>query len=69
MVPREIAEAIEAYNLRRPEKWGPAVASVHGRNGTVNMGDIQWNWGRKFSTPQQVAAKIAAFDPRNPWKE
>jgi hypothetical protein len=69
MVPQVIAAAVEAYNRRRPEKWGPAVASAHGRNGTVNMGDIQWNWGRKFSTPEQVAAKVAAFDPRNPWKE
>lgn len=68
VVPQVIAEAVEAYNRRRPIKWGPAVASVHGRNGTVNMGDIQWNWGKKYLTPEQVAAKVAAFDPRNPWR-
>ena len=69
MVPIVIGQAVDAYNLRRPAQWGPAVATVHGRNGTVNMGDIQWSWGKKFLTPEQVAAKVAAFDPRNPWKD
>jgi len=69
MVPQVIAAAVAAYNRQRPEKWGLAVATVHGRNGTVNMGDIQWSWGKKYLTPDQVAARVAAFDPRNPWRE